>query len=174
MANSLNQLRSTAFSRQAGCCYYCGLPMWTTDPRSFADQHGLTLRQARLLQCTAEHLLPRQDGGRDSEANIAAACCHCNRTRHRRQSALDPERYRRLVQSRMAHQAWHNSRLHRAFLASASSVSVSATAAPDIRRSADPPRRRCHRPGPGPHPAGPGPRRLTPPDPPRSRSPAPT
>ena len=55
MAKSLNRFRFAAFARQAGRCSYYDLPMWTKDPHSFAERFGITHRQARLLQCTAEH-----------------------------------------------------------------------------------------------------------------------
>lgn len=64
-------------------------------------QFQLTPKEARSLQCTAEHLTARCDGGRDSAYNIAAACLHCNRTRHLRVKPLDPTAYQALVQRRL-------------------------------------------------------------------------
>ncbi|MDU8911368.1 HNH endonuclease [Aestuariicoccus sp. MJ-SS9] len=92
---------------QGGRCYYCGLPMWSETPDGFRQSFGLTARQARLLQCTAEHLRARCEGGRDSEANIVAACRFCNRTRHEAAKPRDPEDYRARVRRRMGKGSWH-------------------------------------------------------------------
>lgn len=101
MSQSLKRFRIVAFAHQAGRCYYCGLPMWTQDPLSFARQYGITPRQAKRLQCTAEHLKARQDGGEDSFANLVAACLYCNQMRHRyKKVAPTPDRYRNRVQAR--------------------------------------------------------------------------
>lgn len=101
-------LRRKAFERQGGACYYCGLPMWLRDMTLFAATYGLSLRQARLLQATAEHLKPRQHGG-GLGRNIVAACLRCNSLRHahRHQAAPDPVTYRNRVQSQMAKGSWH-------------------------------------------------------------------
>jgi 5-methylcytosine-specific restriction endonuclease McrA len=50
---NLVKLRDLAFARQGGLCCYCQLPMVITD-RAQAN-HG-----------TAEHLLPRSEGGRNT------------------------------------------------------------------------------------------------------------
>ena len=83
MNKSLSDLRIDAFVRQAGRCYYCTVLMWIDDGVSFARKHGLSSRVGRWLKCTAEHLLARRDGGRDSRDNIVAACLFCNLRRHR-------------------------------------------------------------------------------------------
>ena len=57
----LQFLRRVACREQGGLCFYCGRPM--TKP-------------------TAEHLIAKQDGGRDTRANIAATCAPCNHARH--------------------------------------------------------------------------------------------
>ena len=108
MAKSLSKYRSKAHQLQGGRCVYCGVVMWTADCAAFAKRHGLTVRLARWLQCTAEHLQPRQDGGLDSAENIAAACLACNLRRHaRRRSTPTPEQYRTLVRNRVSRKAWH-------------------------------------------------------------------
>ncbi|MCU7376155.1 HNH endonuclease [Paucibacter sp. O1-1] len=61
---------------------------------------GLSLRQSLLLRCTAEHLRARQDGGGDGQANIAAACAHCNALRHRARDPLSPLAFAAHVQHR--------------------------------------------------------------------------
>jgi hypothetical protein len=79
MPTKLVHYRTVAFVRQSGRCFYCGFPMWMADPAEFCAHHRLTLAQAHRMRCTAEHLLPREKGGRDSAENIVAACLHCRR-----------------------------------------------------------------------------------------------
>ena len=108
MAKSLLRIRLDVFHRQAGRCFYCNVLMWTDDCVAFAKRHGLSPRAARWLQCTVEHLCARQDGGRDSRRNIAAACRLCNHRRHaQRKIAPTPEKYRSLVQRRVSRKRWH-------------------------------------------------------------------
>ena len=108
MGSPLARFRLDAFRRQAGRCYYCTAPMWLEDAKSFAQTHSITFRAARLLQCTAEHLHPRCEGGLDTPDNIVAACRYCNSKRHwRRKSAPSPTAYLRLVRSRLTQGRWH-------------------------------------------------------------------
>ena len=107
MPNSSRKHRLAAFKRQQGHCYYCGLPMWLEKPTAFAKKCGITERESARLQCTAEHLVARQDGGRNSRENIAAACRFCNGTRHRISSPLMPKRYRDHVLRRLRAGKWH-------------------------------------------------------------------
>ena len=93
--------------RQHFRCIYCSLPVWTGDPQPFMRQFLLTPKEAKSLQCTAEHLTARCDGGRNNADNIPAACLHCNRTRHLRAKPLDPPAYQALVQRRLSRGAWH-------------------------------------------------------------------
>ena len=94
MAKSLLKFRTEAFRRQAGRCHYCGVLMWAEDPETFAKVHRLSQRVMRGLQCTAEHLRARRDGGGDTQENIVAACLRCNRQRHQGwKKARDPETY---------------------------------------------------------------------------------
>src|SRR3546814_15521567 len=86
----LQKIRERQADRQGWSCTYCEQPMWLSDPAAFAARHGLTLRQALLLQVTAEHLLPASDGGAAAEANIPAACLYCNRKRHHARRILSP------------------------------------------------------------------------------------
>lgn len=108
--NSLKKNRQSAFTRQNGKCCYCGFAMWQDSPESFAKLHGITVKQARHFQCTAEHLLARQDGGADSKSNIAAACIRCNQLRHARKVAMPPEKYQCHVQKRVRKGGWHVAR----------------------------------------------------------------
>ena len=111
MCYRLARLRYSAYRAQSGRCFYCGLPMWVRDPESFAAAHRITLPQARLLQCTAEHLEARQDGGKDTKRNIAAACYYCNQRRHDRKVAPAPDDYRLFVQQRLSEGRWHSKSL---------------------------------------------------------------
>lgn len=106
-SKTLIKSRSTAFERQGGRCYYCDFPMWRGSIEQFARLHGITLGQARQFQCTAEHLLARQDGGGDGRSNIVAACLVCNQRRHKRKAPLSPEDYRELIQHRLSQVRWH-------------------------------------------------------------------
>jgi 5-methylcytosine-specific restriction endonuclease McrA len=49
--------------------------------------------------CTAEHLVARMDGGRDTRDNIVAACRRCNAARHQLGlgPAPDPTTHQMLV-----------------------------------------------------------------------------
>ena len=104
---ALVRSRSLAFRQQRECCFYCGLPMWQSDLLAFAKRHGLSDKQAAGLQCTAEHLTARSDGGGDGTGNIVAACLYCNRQRHKAAKALPPDRYKVHVRSRVSLGRWH-------------------------------------------------------------------
>lgn len=100
--------RNLAYIRQSGRCFYCSCPMWRHDLNGFAERHGLSMGEARGLQCTAEHLRARMDGGNDDESNIVAACYICNTRRHARKRPLEPEAYKRFVQKKLALGCWHS------------------------------------------------------------------
>nr|WP_279612553.1 HNH endonuclease [Paraburkholderia phymatum] len=72
-----------------------------------AKNFALPLRQVRYLQCTAEHLNPRMNGGSNSHRNIVAACRTCNARRHRAKAPRDPISHQRHVQNRMRRKKWH-------------------------------------------------------------------
>lgn len=95
MGNNISRLRSRAWQRQAGLCFYCQLPMLVGEPSEFCRRSGLTLRQARRCRCTAEHLVPRCEGGKNSKDNIVAACWLCNYGRHRRKKLPRPDEWRK-------------------------------------------------------------------------------
>lgn len=95
-STQLKRSRQLAFNRQRGRCYYCDLHM------CLEGSPG-----PRLLLCTAEHLLPRHEGGTDDPLNIVAACLHCNRTRHRKKAPPDPASYRAEVLRRVMKGRWH-------------------------------------------------------------------
>ena len=63
----LRYLRDVAFQRQRGKCFYCNIAM--VQPQDGLDQPNMV---------TADHLLPRVEGGADVECNVVAACLSCN------------------------------------------------------------------------------------------------
>ncbi len=107
MPTTLIKSRVKAFNLQQGRCIYCELPMWTDDPQVFAKKYKITIKQAKLFQCTAEHLKAKQDGGKDVESNIVAACHYCNQKRHKCKSPKDPIAYKQHVTKRLCKGKWN-------------------------------------------------------------------
>lgn len=103
--------RTVAARKQRHRCYYCGLPMWSDDVGAFAQAYRLTKRQARELQCSAEHLQARRHGGTAAARNIVAACVYCNQKRHRRRKDLKSIDYLTYVRRRIERGKWHNAYL---------------------------------------------------------------
>lgn len=99
---TLRRLRTLAFHAQQGRCYYCSRSMWLHSP----DELGLRKRSSLPRQCTAEHLIARQDGGKDAIENVVAACWLCNQRRHRRKRQRGANDYRAFVQRRIASGRW--------------------------------------------------------------------
>jgi hypothetical protein len=81
--------------------------MWDGDAKPFIERYKLSRRQALQLQCTAEHLRARVDGGADCQLNIVAACRVCNARRHHTKVARDPNEHRMYVQRRVHRGKWH-------------------------------------------------------------------
>ena len=106
VSKTVLRARRLAASTQAFYCFYCSLPMWERDCTAHARRLGVPRAAAKLLRCTAEHLLPHADGGPDLPNNIAAACVFCNRMRHQLPTVLPPARYRVLVQHRVRVGTW--------------------------------------------------------------------
>lgn len=103
VTSNLKFLREAAFLAQAGQCCYCGLPMWQSSP----SELGLKAGSGAAFRCTAEHLVAKQDGGRDEVGNVAAAHAWCNRLRHARKGpAPSPDAYRAFVQRRLSCGKW--------------------------------------------------------------------
>jgi len=101
-------LRARAFHVQNGRCFYCGVAMWLASPCELPCEHPRpSPTAAARLKCTAEHLVPRSEGGKDAAGNIAAACAHCNWTRHKRKRPPGPDAYRAEVRRRVKRGAWH-------------------------------------------------------------------
>ena len=107
MPTTLSNSRLTAFMRQKGRCYYCNYPMWLGTPDAFAARFSISKSAALQFQCTAEHLLARKDGGKDSPENIVAACKYCNKTRHYAKSPSEPIKHRMRVIRRLGLGKWH-------------------------------------------------------------------
>ena len=112
---SLKSLRKNAHRAQGGRCYYCALPIWEEGSSRFASAHQLSLKQARLLKSTGEHLKAHAESGKANRSNIAAACTYCNSHRHRMKQPLRPERYKRYVHRKMAKGGWHQLHLKGCF-----------------------------------------------------------
>ena len=106
MPTRMKRLRAKSALAQSHHRYYCGLPVWEVEPAKFSTMHKLSLRQAMLLRCTAEHLQSRSDGGADNIKNIVAACTYCNGHRHKRKSASAPSVYWESVRNRMQRGKW--------------------------------------------------------------------
>gem|GEM_PF-308648 len=107
MPTTLIKSRIKAFNLQQGRCIYCELPMWSDDPEAFAKKYKITIKQAKPFQCTAEHLKAKQDGGKDAESNIVAACFYCNQKRHKCKSPKDPISYKQYVTNRLEKGKWN-------------------------------------------------------------------
>lgn len=103
------KLRQSAAIQQNHLCYYCCLPMWHDDSEDFFRDHKLPKRFTKYLQCTAEHLVARQDNGKDAASNIVAACIWCNSMRHFGRSHKAPEAhiYRSKVRRLVSMGRWH-------------------------------------------------------------------
>ena len=95
----LQRFRRRASKRQGGGCFYCGCPMWNASPLAFAKRWRITEARIDWFRETAEHLVPVQDGGTDTESNIVAACHFCNSRRHRAGQNPTARRYLRVVQN---------------------------------------------------------------------------
>lgn len=106
MPRKINRLRQLAFEHQHGRCYYCKQTMWLSEPDAFARAHACSLRAAQWRRCTAEHLIARQDGGKNTADNIVAACRFCNVTRHRSRNPLPPLAFQRLARDRCRKGRW--------------------------------------------------------------------
>jgi hypothetical protein len=106
MPTTLIKSRQKAYQSQSGCCIYCFKPMWIEESEGFANKFKLTKRQVRFYQCTAEHLLLRQNGGKNGLNNIAAACKYCNQQRHKSKTPLPPIKYQQYVQRKVAQNRW--------------------------------------------------------------------
>lgn len=108
MRNPICGLRQRAYDAQGGRCFYCQFPMWISDPQRFARRWGVPLSAVQCLRCTAEHLVPVSQCGRDVPGNIVAACSFCNQTRHRSRKVRSPAPYAEYVGRRVLAGRWHS------------------------------------------------------------------
>jgi len=115
MQSVLNKSRLKAFNLQQGHCIYCELPMWLDNPEAFAKKYKITTKGAAVFKCTAEHLLAKQDGGKDVESNIVAACHFCNQKRHKCKKPKNPITYKQFVNSRLDKGRWNSALIPRSF-----------------------------------------------------------
>ena len=106
MSQKLALLRRKAFITQSFRCFYCNTLMWETDSTDFISKYNTPPYLTQKLKCTAEHLYPKNEGGRDVANNIVAACFFCNTTRHKAKKPLEPNLYFIRVQSRLAQGHW--------------------------------------------------------------------
>lgn len=106
MSASIQVFRSRAYKQQGGRCYYCCVRMWQTSPSELGIEH-LCTSASDEVRSTAEHLVPKCDGGSDTATNIVAACARCNGGRHKRRRVLDPQAFRAFVRRRIARGRWH-------------------------------------------------------------------
>lgn len=113
MSKSIPKNRRAAFNNQGGLCYYCGFPMWLSEPDRFAVAFKIGKGDSSRFQCTAEHLVAKQNGGGNSAVNVVAACRFCNSRRHRRSSPPSPSAHKKRVQKRLSAGRWHPSHLRR-------------------------------------------------------------
>src|SRR5258705_9748460 len=106
MSKCIVRHRQTALINQTYRCYYCEVLLWDSDISGFMYTHQASRRQAALVRCTAEHLIPRSEGGRNVTHNIVAACHFCNHQRHRAKNPLNANQFRERVRRRMKRGKW--------------------------------------------------------------------
>ena len=107
--SQLTNSRSAAYIAQGGYCCYCCLPM--PEPgqhEAIAARLGLSPKIARAIECTAEHLHAKGEGGADGHANIVAAHRICNERRHRGHGSRTPEEMFNRAVMRAAAGGWHS------------------------------------------------------------------
>ena len=98
----LKKICLSKLAKQGGRCFYCELPMWVQGNEDKEEASGNPWQ----LQCTAEHLTARCEGGLNSRNNIVAACRFCNSRRHRSKNPRSAELHRAFVKRRMAAGRW--------------------------------------------------------------------
>ena len=111
---NLCAIRARKMRKQKGRCWYCDTPMWSRNPDEFRKRYNLQRRTVYRYQCTAEHLIARQDGGGNGADNIVAACRHCNQTRHNSKRVQTAEKYRIRVRRRVATGTWETMQTRKA------------------------------------------------------------
>lgn len=106
-SKTIQKNRKQSAETQSNRCFYCNFPIWhQTNKQQFIQRYNLTPKQAKWLQCTAEHLTARCDGGDNRQENIVAACRYCNQKRHQYTAPPAPDAYRSLVTKRVSKNKW--------------------------------------------------------------------
>ncbi|WP_319585206.1 hypothetical protein [uncultured Desulfobulbus sp.] len=54
MSSKIQKLRSDAYLKQNGRCYYCGALMWQNEPERFAATHSISLNNAKKSVTTGK------------------------------------------------------------------------------------------------------------------------
>lgn len=107
MPSPLALLRESSLQRQRGRCFYCHVLLAPAKFEAFAKRFKLSPEQVKPLQCTAEHLKARKDGGQDKPGNIVAACRKCNEGRHSHGNDFPPHKYKAQIAKQIAQHKWH-------------------------------------------------------------------
>jgi hypothetical protein len=83
-------LREAVRERAGNCCEYCHLPT-----------------KASILPSEMDHIIPEKHGGATEPANLALACCYCNRFKGPNLSGLDPVSGEMVRLFHPRQDAWH-------------------------------------------------------------------
>ncbi len=105
--------RKRAFLAQGGRCCYCQARTWLKNT-SELEARAIPRSVVQWFKCTAEHAVPRKDGGGNGPDNIRAACRLCNLRRQQRKRQLSEAEYARFVRLRVAKGRWWPASIHRA------------------------------------------------------------
>lgn len=103
----LVKLRRAKMLAQGEKCFYCDQRMW--DTALCATDSTPKSRRSKALQCTAEHLCARSEGGSNKPENIVAAYHYCNTTRHKCKKPRSPEDHCAHVRRRISQGRWFRS-----------------------------------------------------------------
>lgn len=106
-SNKTLRLRQEAAFRQGFRCFYCGAPMWETDPQMFAADLQIPFQIVGRFRCTAEHLIAQSNGGKTNESNIVAACSYCNGFRHAKCQSMTWHEYKDYVKGKVNEGKWY-------------------------------------------------------------------
>ena len=111
-SKKLAKLRSIQAKRQGWRCFYCSFQMWNGDLALPSERYSLPAGLIERFRCTAEHLRPQRNGGKDSLDNVVAACKYCNNNRHKMRDVLSPAAYQQHVRKRVKARKWHPLECH--------------------------------------------------------------
>ncbi|TGQ72855.1 HNH endonuclease [Mesorhizobium sp. M00.F.Ca.ET.186.01.1.1] len=114
-SSRLAKFRTAQADKQNWQCFYCGFPMWEGDLALPSEHRRLPIGLLDRFLCTAEHLEPKMNGGKNRPDNLVAACRFCNQTRHKMRDVLSPAAYQQHVRRRIRARKWHPIECHRLF-----------------------------------------------------------